>query len=77
MKPKPLILYSTSGCHLCEEAQKLIYATLGYAVAEVDITEDERLLERYGIRIPVLCRTDTGREVGWPFGPEEVLALAQ
>lgn len=74
---KPLILYFTSGCHLCEEARRVIYATLGYVVAEVDIADDERLLECYGIRIPVLRRTDTGAEIGWPFGPQEVLTLVE
>lgn len=74
---KPLVLYSTSGCHLCEEAQRLVYTTLGFPVEEVDIADDERLLERYGIRIPVLTRTDTGAEIGWPFGAEEVLALVE
>lgn len=68
-------MYSTSGCHLCEEAQRLVYATLGFSVEEVDIADDEQLLERYGIRIPVLKRTDTGVEIGWPFGSEEVRAL--
>jgi glutaredoxin len=70
-------MYSTSGCHLCEEARRLVYATLGFPVEEVDIAGDERLLERYGIRIPVLKRTDTGAEIGWPFGPQEVRALVE
>jgi hypothetical protein len=69
------ILYSTSGCHLCEQARRLIYAALGTLVAEVDITSDERLLDLYGTRIPVLRRVDKGIEISWPFGPEEVKAL--
>lgn len=72
-----LVLYSTSGCHLCEEAQRLIYRTLGYTVPEVDVAADEELLEHYGIRIPVLLRTDTRAELGWPFGADEVLALVR
>lgn len=71
-----LVLYSTLGCHLCERAQGLVYATLGRTVPEVDVADDDALLERYGVRIPVLMRTDTGDEVGWPFGPEEIRALA-
>jgi hypothetical protein len=69
------ILYSTSGCHLCEQAQWLIYSALGTPVAEVDITTDERLLDLYGMRIPVLRRVDKGIEISWPFSPEEVKAL--
>lgn len=71
-----LILYSTSGCHLCEEAQQLIYRTLGYTVPEVDVADDDELLQHYGVRIPVLQRTDTRVEIGWPFGADEVLTLA-
>ena len=32
----------------------------------VDISEDAQLMERYGIRIPVLRRAD-GEELNWPF----------
>lgn len=70
-----LVLYSTSGCHLCEEAQRLIFSTLGRTVIEVDIADDEELLERYSVRIPVLQRIDTQAEIGWPFGATEVLTL--
>ena len=72
-----LILYSTSGCHLCEEAQRLILSTLGCTVTEIDIADDETLLTQYGIRIPVLQRIDTRAEIGWPFGAAEVLALVR
>jgi hypothetical protein len=72
-----LILYSTSGCHLCAQAQAVLQRTLGFSVAEVEIADDESLLAQYGVRIPVLRRTDTGAELGWPFGPEEVLAFLQ
>jgi hypothetical protein len=72
-----LILYSTSGCHLCAQAQAVLQRTLGFSVAEVEIADDEGLLVQYGVRIPVLRRTDTGAELGWPFGPEEVLAFLQ
>lgn len=61
-----LVLYGTSGCHLCEEAQALLAALEGADWQEVDIAEDDSLLERYGVRIPVLVRAD-GAELGWPF----------
>ena len=65
----------TSGCHLCEEAQRVIYQALGVTATEVEIAVDERLLARYGLSIPVLQRTDTGAELGWPFGPDAVRYL--
>ena len=68
------VLYMTVGCHLCEEAQHLLIGILGRPVREVDIADDERLLERYGVRIPVLRRAD-GTELDWPFGPEEARVL--
>jgi hypothetical protein len=60
-----LRLYGTAGCHLCEEAESLL-AGMGMAATAVDIAGDDGLLQRYGIRIPVL-RDGTGRELDWPF----------
>ena len=74
---KGLVLYSTSGCHLCEEAQRVVHTALGAPVPEVDIAADDRLMAHYGVRIPVLQRTDTGAELDWPFGLEEVLLLVK
>ncbi len=70
-----LVLYMTTGCHLCDEAQRLVVATLGKPVPEVDIVDDDRLMTRYGVRIPVLCRAD-GAELGWPFDAAAVRTLA-
>jgi len=65
-----LTLYSTSACHLCELAKALLEAS-GVTFDEVDIAESDALFERYGVRIPVLRHPD-GREMGWPFGPQEL-----
>jgi glutaredoxin len=59
-------LYGTTFCHLCEEAEFVLRET-GVEAAHIDIAEDDALLERYGTRIPVLQRMDTGAELGWPF----------
>ncbi len=61
-----LQLYGTSACHLCDEAKTLLRAACAVA-EEVDIAHDARLLDRYGMRIPVLRRQDTGAELDWPF----------
>jgi hypothetical protein len=64
-----LLLYGTRSCHLCEQAGAMLYAA-GMTVEYIDIAEDEALLERYGMRIPVLRRVDSGAELDWPFdGP--------
>ena len=59
------VLFGTSHCHLCEQAQVLLQE-LGIAALKIDIVADDTLLERYGVRIPVLRRRD-GAELGWPF----------
>ncbi|MDX1605069.1 MAG: glutaredoxin family protein [Candidatus Competibacterales bacterium] len=68
------VLYMTVGCHLCEEAQYLLIGILGQPVQEVDIADDQRLMEHYGVRIPVLRSTD-GAELDWPFDTEDARAL--
>jgi len=66
-----LTLYSTEGCHLCEEAEALLEGErsgsrplLTWTV--VDIAVDDTLFARYGWHIPVL-RRDEGDELRWPF----------
>ena len=58
MAETPLItLYSAPGCHLCEEALALLRALqpdLGFELAELDITADDRLHRAYFERIPVV-----------------------
>jgi hypothetical protein len=61
-----LLLYTTSGCHLCEQAEALLQSA-GAPVETVEIADDEDLLERYGVRIPVLRHRETGGELDWPF----------
>ncbi len=72
-------LYTTSGCHLCEQAKSLFWPcaqTLGLQLSEVDISTSEEMVERYGIRIPVLA-CHTGAEIGWPFDQQELLQFLQ
>jgi hypothetical protein len=74
---EPLILYATSDCHLCEAAQRVIYQALHVPVRTIDIADDCKLLTAYSLRIPVLRRIDTGAEIDWPFGVEDVRCLCQ
>lgn len=62
-------LYTTAGCHLCEQAAELLeqaQARRPIVVTAVEISSDPALVDRYGIRIPVVRRQD-GAELGWPF----------
>ena len=72
-----LVLYATSNCHLCEQAQRIIYTTLGAYVQEIDIVDDERLVENYGLRIPVLRCAETGVEIDWPFDGKDIRLLVE
>ena len=71
-----LILYVKPGCHLCDEARLAITHTGARIELEArDITRDPNLMSRYGLRIPLLQRPDTGEELDWPFGPAGISTL--
>ncbi|MDD2933617.1 MAG: glutaredoxin family protein [Methylotenera sp.] len=65
-----LNLYSTSHCHLCEQAESLLVTLSNqYDISWmlVEITDNAELLESYEIRIPVLKRLSDQSEIVWPF----------
>jgi hypothetical protein len=71
--PINLYLYSTSHCHLCEVAHALILQVLKTPKLKiVEITDEEQLLVRYGLKIPVLQRQDTLAELNWPFSEADI-----
>ncbi|MEP0202636.1 MAG: glutaredoxin family protein [Halioglobus sp.] len=65
-----LVLYGTEACHLCDQAEALLVASLSTRsdspYRKVDISTDDALFERYGWIIPVIARPD-GKELNWPF----------
>jgi len=67
-----LMLFGTSGCHLCEQAEAIIKACVPNGVDYVDIAEQEQWQEQYAIRIPVLYDPETKQELGWPFDQADV-----
>ncbi len=42
------------------------------ALEIIDIAEDEKLLDVFGLRIPVLRRQDTQAELNWPFKAADI-----
>ena len=60
-----LMLLSSPGCHLCDQAE-VIVDHVGVSFEVVDISLNVDLVRLYGVRIPVLKRSD-GAELGWPF----------
>jgi Glutaredoxin-like domain (DUF836) len=61
-----VLLYGAESCHLCEQAEALLQSAHA-TVKHVDIAEDDALFARYGARIPVAQRVDSGIELDWPF----------
>ncbi len=70
-----LTLIQRDECHLCDQAWECLAAA---GVPDFDplwIDDDLGLQARYGERIPVLRREDTGAELDWPFDAAAVRAF--
>lgn len=66
-----LLLYTTVGCHLCEQAEEVLSAVVcnrpGLTWRPVEISDDPALVAAYGLRIPVVRLAGHDQELGWPF----------
>jgi len=71
-----LLLFGTSGCHLCEQAELIIKSCLAnnkeLTIETIDIAEQEQWQEQYAVRIPVLYDPETKKDLGWPFNTVQV-----
>ncbi|MFA5983824.1 MAG: glutaredoxin family protein [Methylococcaceae bacterium] len=73
-----LLLFGTTGCHLCEQAKLSLYhylqinKTEPIILEEIDIAEQEEWQVDYALRIPVLFHPETKQELGWPFDGADV-----
>lgn len=75
---KQLVLYTTSHCHLCEQAEALlIHLKDQYEInlIPIEISDDDELTEKYGIKIPVIKRIDNQTELNWPFSENDIVML--
>ncbi len=63
-----LTLYTTLGCHLCHQLETLLVTLCAceYCLERVEISEEDALVERYGVRIPVLA-DEQGQELDRGF----------
>ena len=55
---KRVTLYTRVGCHLCEEAERILReerAVTPFRLELVDIDRDPELVRRYGVRVPVVA----------------------
>jgi hypothetical protein len=69
-------LYQRDDCHLCDQALALLAQVRFAEPRSVFIDGDAALEARYGLRVPVLRDTLTGREIDWPFDAAQLRALA-
>jgi hypothetical protein len=69
--PKQVFLYSTDGCHLCNDALTLCQS-VGVSPTIVDIVEDDNLVHLYGTYIPVLLVEREEQGLFWPFDAEQI-----
>ncbi|MFT6733464.1 MAG: glutaredoxin [Polaribacter sp.] len=73
-------LMTTSSCHLCDEAFQMFHYLLNtkpvfakqFELQLIEIANDDHMIERYGIRIPVLKLNNN--ELGWIFTINELSA---
>jgi len=74
-------LYSSEGCHLCEQAMEIIgNAIPDHQISVVDIIDaniegEQNLVELYGVHIPVLERLSDNMKLFWPFEQSQVVEL--
>jgi hypothetical protein len=66
---RELLVYSRTGCHLCEfllDEIRPLCEEAGVALRVLDVDSSEAWRERYGLRVPVVC--DGEAEVSeWPL----------
>ena len=67
-----LTLIQRDDCHLCDLAWEQLAAAGVPDFESLWIDGDAVLEARYGVRIPVLRREDSGAELDWPFNAEAV-----
>jgi glutaredoxin len=73
-RPHHITLYGKPGCHLCEDARRLLTsleARYQLIVHEVDISQDPALFRLYDVRIPVIV-VDGRRELEAPIDEREL-----
>ncbi|MGX5173590.1 glutaredoxin family protein [Aliikangiella sp. IMCC44653] len=76
-------LYSTAGCHLCEQVVLMLsyvkaqtkITGVEFNVCEIDIAESDELIEELGEKIPVLEASldNFNQRLYWPFQFAELM----
>jgi len=77
---RELLLYTTFGCHLCDQAEQALAPVVDFinsssggneedriTIRLVEIADSTELMHRYGLRIPVIRLHKAEADLGWPF----------
>lgn len=75
-------LYSSEGCHLCEQALMLLCDVIAKDnIRVIDIVDDQLpgqdLVALYGVKIPVLERLIDNKTLCWPFDKRQIIQFIQ
>ena len=71
-----VVVYGKPGCHLCEDAERLVAAICdetGQQWRSVDISDDAALMRTYGEQIPVTF-VDGAQHDFWRVDPQRLRA---
>lgn len=71
------LLYVTEDCKLCDHAVDVLAQARAPDFECIDIDGDADLVERYGVRVPVLHDVAGNRDLGWPFDARDVVRFLQ
>ncbi len=77
---RELELMGTLGCHLCDVAAAVLMPVVDpeqFAVYQVDIADDDELMDKYAVRIPVLVDVESQQELEWPFDEQALKAFLE
>ena len=73
---KTIFLYATTGCHLCEHAERLLASMPElhrFTVTVIDVVDHPGAFEKYAEHIPVLDAEGLEGVLRWPFHADQVL----
>ncbi|GAB2565043.1 glutaredoxin family protein [Dyella jejuensis] len=61
------VLYQRDYCHLCDQALAVLAQARAPDFDSIWVDDSQELVQRYGVRVPVLRDLRDGRELDWPF----------
>lgn len=73
---EPLILYSRADCHLCDTVIVMMDKA-GVPWRPVNIDRDPELIQKYGVRVPVVQHPGSGRELFFPFSDHDLFRFLE